>query len=106
MKRVQLDFEHLFYVEKLENRTIKVRKESNIGKPTKSLTPALMSCQIALTNSSGYWYKVDKNRRNHVGQECRFTTPGRLPKKYWDTLWSAEYGVLSCLSQPADRRPF
>ena len=79
MKRVQLDFEHLFYVEKLENRTIKVRKESNIGKPTKSLTPALMSCQIALTNSSGYWYKVEKNRRNHVGQECRFTTPGRLP---------------------------
>ena len=59
MKRVQLDFEHLFYVEKLENRTIKVRKESNIGKPTKSLTPALMSRQIALTNSSGFWYKVD-----------------------------------------------
>ena len=27
-------------------------------------------------------------------------------QKYWDTLWSAECGVLSCLSQPADRRPF
>ena len=53
-------------------------KEQIMVKPTKSLTPALMSRHNALISSLGYWHKVNQKQTYMWGKECRFPTPSRL----------------------------
>ena len=53
-------------------------KEQIMVKPTKSLTPALMSRHNALIISLGYWRKVNQKQTYMWGKECRFPTPSRL----------------------------